>query len=103
MRHRLMVLVMLAAIGSPAIARAQPTPQTAAAAPPARGPVVVRKTDVIHVIGNNVQDFGRVSDIEPVDQLGVRIERRCRSEPIEQHRDGDNCGRPAGHEVRCKR
>ena len=64
MRHRLMVLVMLAAIGSPAIARAQATPQTAAAAPPARGPVIVRKTDVIY---GRVQGSALLADLAYVE------------------------------------
>ena len=48
MRLLLMVLVTIAAGLPPALARAQPTPQPATAPPPARGPVVVRKTDVIY-------------------------------------------------------
>jgi len=55
-----MVLVMLAAIAAPAIGRAQPTPQTAAAAPPARGPVVARKTDVIY---GRVQGSALLADL----------------------------------------
>ena len=64
MRHRLMVLVMLAAIAAPAIGRAQPTPQTAAAAPPARGPVVARKTDVIY---GRVQGSALLADLAYVE------------------------------------
>ena len=64
MRHRLMVLVVLAAIASPAIGRAQPTPQTATAAPPARGPVVARKTDVIY---GRVQGSALLADLAYVE------------------------------------
>ena len=64
MRHRLMVLVMLAAIAAPAIGRAQPTPQTAAAAPPGRGPVVARKTDVIY---GRVQGSALLADLAYVE------------------------------------
>jgi acetyl esterase/lipase len=60
MRHRVMVLVMLAAIASPAIARAQPAPQTATTAGPARGPVVVRKTDMIY---GRVQGSALLADL----------------------------------------
>jgi len=59
-----MVLVMLAAIAAPAIGRAQPTPQTAAAAPPARGPVVARKTDVIY---GRVQGSALLADLAYVE------------------------------------
>ena len=64
MRLLLMVLVTIAAGLPPAIARAQPTPQPATAAPPARGPVVVRKTDVIY---GRVQGSALLADLAYVD------------------------------------
>jgi acetyl esterase/lipase len=55
---------MLAVIAAPAIGRAQPTPQTATTAPPARGPVVTRKTDVIY---GRVQGSALLADLAYVE------------------------------------
>jgi len=47
-RHLLIVLAALVVGLDPSVARAQAAPQPATAAAPARGPVVVRKSDVIY-------------------------------------------------------
>ena len=64
MRYLAMVVVVLAASIHPAAARAQAVPPRATAAAPQRGPVVVRKTDVIY---GRVQGSALLADLAYVE------------------------------------